>query len=169
MTFKDIPMDSSIKKKVAWAEKYYQKKKDQLIKDEKIVDLLARYRNAALVSHGEMDRTGMVNECKDCEDREGGSCCGAGLEDRYNGILLLINLLLNRKLPKQRHDSLSCFFLGKGGCLLLARHVICVNYICSKITEKIDPAKLAVLREKEGIELESLFLLHERVKELLTR
>ena len=169
MTFKEISVESPIQEKVAWAENCYQAIKAQLLGDEKLADLLIRYREAALVSHGEMDRAGVVNECKDCEEREGGSCCGEGLEDRYNGILLLINLLLDRKLPEQRHDTLSCYFLGPGGCLLLARHVICVNYICNKITEKNDPAKLALLRKKEGNELEILFFLHERVRGALAK
>jgi hypothetical protein len=169
MTYKEISIESPIPEKVAWAENCYKAMKARLLGDEKIADLLLRYRKAAVLSHGEMNRAGVVNECKDCEEREGGSCCGDGLEDRYNGILLLINLLLDKKLPEQRHDKMSCYFLGQGGCLLLARHVICVNYVCHKITEKIDPAKLALLREKEGNELEILFFLHERVKELLTR
>ena len=58
-------------------------------------------------------------------------------------------------------------FEGAQGCLLLARHVICVNYLCKKITDRIEPLKLQTLREKEGMELEYLFLVYERTKKLL--
>jgi len=113
-----------------------------------------------------MTAAGIVDLCSECERNEGGSCCGNGLENNYNGWLLLINLLLNVTLPKKRHDPKSCFFLGKTGCTLLARHVICVNYICKKITDRIDPQAIKALRKKEGEELNTLFLLHENVKKI---
>ena len=80
----------------------------------------------------------------------------------------MINLLLDSRLPKERYDTSSCFFLGSTGCLLRARHVICVNYICKKITHRIDQNKINDLREKEGEELNILFLLHEHIKQVLT-
>ena len=49
----------------------------------------------------------------------------------------------------------------------MARHVICVNYVCAKITNRINPNELSRLREKEGLELDLLFLTNERVKKLL--
>jgi hypothetical protein len=57
--------------------------------------------------------------------------------------------------------------LSEKGCSLLARHVICVNFLCHKITSSISPEKIAALREKEGIELNLLFMLQERVKRIL--
>ena len=116
-----------------------------------------------------MASVGVMDECRDCEDREGGSCCGAGLENKYNGVLLLINLLLDIEIPQKSRKPSSCFFLGGEACQLLARHVICVNYLCKKITDRIDPKRIAVLREIEGTELELLFFLHERIKLLLRK
>ncbi|MGD9033581.1 MAG: hypothetical protein PVH02_13010, partial [Desulfobacteraceae bacterium] len=66
--------------------------------------------------------------------------------------------------PRQGYDPSSCFFLGEQGCLLLARHVICVNYLCKKVTDHIDAGKIAALQGKEGVELELLFHLQERIK-----
>ena len=102
-----------------------------------------------------------------CERDEGGSCCGAGLEDRYDGVTLLVNLLLGAELPARRPDPASCLFLGADGCRLLARDVICVNFICKKIADEVSPQRLGPLREREGIELEILFALHARLTELL--
>ena len=112
---------------------------------------------------------GIFEECRHCEEEEDGSCCGRGLENRYSGILLLINLLLGIELPKNRYNPKSCLFLTNKGCSLLARHVICVNYICKKITQNIDAEKIKFLREKEGRELETLFLLNERIRALLEK
>lgn len=160
----EISLESPIDAKIAWAEKRYHEVMGELLGDQEIPVLLDKLKGAIHASHKEMAEAGVVNECRDCEEREGGSCCGAGLENRYDGSLLLINLLLGVKLPRQGYDPSSCFFLGAQGCLLLARHVICVNYLCKKITERIDAEKIAALQEKEGVELERLFHLQERIK-----
>ncbi|MDB9822713.1 hypothetical protein OAC89_03350 [Deltaproteobacteria bacterium] len=167
MTFKEISIDSRIEEKLRWSESCYRTKRSLLLGDEKITELLYKFKKAAGVSHKSMGEVGVLKECRECEEREGGSCCGAGLENKYSGVLLLINLLLEQKFPTHRQDPQGCFFLKKTGCSLLARHVICVNYLCKKITERINSKKIAILREKEGIELEILFLLNERIKEVL--
>lgn len=162
-----ITLSSPIEEKIGWAEYCYKNFSGPLIQDKPIFDYLTRIEDAIHASHKEMGETGILDICRDCEKNAGGSCCGAGLENKYDGWLLLINLLLDVKLPKKRHDKESCFFLGQEGCLLKARHVICVNYLCKKIADQIDPHKLNALREKEGIELDILFLLNERLKIVL--
>jgi len=157
----------SIEEKIDWAEDYYERFSGPLMQDEAIVHYLTRLEDAMQVSHKEMGEIGVLGICRDCEKNGGGSCCGAGLENKYDGWLLLINLLLDVRLPKKRHHKESCFFLGETGCLLKARHVICVNYLCKKITDQINPHTLKALREKEGIELDVLFRLNERLKKVL--
>ena len=46
--------------------------------------------------------SGVARACRLCDREEGGSCCGAGIEDRYSPELLLINLLLGVTLPESR-------------------------------------------------------------------
>ena len=163
----EIPLSGCIEEKIAWAEYYFKNYRGQILEDKTIVEYLDRLKNAIQASHKEMGKAGIPDICEECDKNEGGSCCGAGLENKYDGWLLLINLLLKLRLPKERHDTESCFFLGEGGCFLKARHVICINYLCKKITDQIEPHKLNALREKEGIELDILFLLHERLKQVL--
>ncbi len=167
MSIKGIPLSSPIEDKITWAEDRYGEAGEQLLKDNTIRSLLKRLKTAVHTSHEEMMRSGIVPLCAECEQAEGGSCCGKGLENKYDGWLLLINLALGVVLPKSRHDSKSCFFLKETGCSLLARHVICVNYICKKITNRIAPERIDTLREKEGEELDTLFLLHEQIKKFL--
>ena len=169
MTRDDISIDSPIEEKIAWAEKCYGSKGQAILKDKKVRDLLQRLRDAARSSHDEMVKTGLVSICRNCEEEDGGSCCGLGLERKYTGLLLLINLLLGTQIPKKRLNHSSCFFLGERGCQLTARQVICINYLCKSITDRIEPQNLAALREKEGIEIETLFLLNEKIKDLLLR
>ena len=165
---KGIPLDGSIENKIAWARRSYCEMGDLLLADEKTVALLKELKDAIFASRAAMARSGVIEACRDCKENDGGSCCGIGLENKYTGHLILINLLLGRQIPEQRRDPSSCWFLGKQGCQLLARQVICVNYLCKKITDRIAPQKIAALREKEGVELERLFLLNERVKEQRT-
>ena len=167
MAFPEISISSPVEEKVEWAKACYVSVGHQLLRDERIGDLLIRYREAAANSHLLMAETGIQRECRGCEEVEGGSCCGRGLEDYYSGVLLLINLLLGRELPEGRRNSRDCLFLDSEGCRLLARHVICVNYLCKKIIDHIEPQKITLLRENEGIELETLFHLNERIKEFL--
>ncbi|MBN2124774.1 MAG: hypothetical protein JW821_10805 [Deltaproteobacteria bacterium] len=164
----EIPsLESPIEVRIAWARDCHARMGEALLRDENIARLLDDLQSALQDSRREMTRTGIPQACRDCEEREGGSCCGAGIENRYSITLLLINLLLGATLPRERRDVQSCFFLGEKGCCLPARHVLCINFLCKKITECIDPRKLAPLREREGVELTRLFRLHERIKEFL--
>ena len=94
MIYDDVSADSSIEEKTSWAAASYQKYKNVLIRDKKIQHLLDKFRKASSESLHEMFEIGLVDECRKCEEEEGGACCGAGIENRYSGTLLLINLLL---------------------------------------------------------------------------
>lgn len=169
LTLRDISLGSPIEEKIAWAEQVYCKTGPRLSADPETSSLIERFEAAVAASHRVMLKTGIMEICRECEQREGGSCCGKGIENRYSGVLLLINLLLGHSLPHRRFDPAGCFFLGPSGCVLSARHVICVNYLCSKISDSVSPGHLSSLRDREGEELLVLFLLAERVKKELLR
>jgi len=164
MNIRPPSISSPVEEKIAWAEDCYERFGNQFFSDRTISDFTERLKRAVQTSRDEMTAAGIDAICRECEENEGGSCCGHGIENRYDGWLLFINLLLKVSLPKKRYDPQSCFFLGKEGCILLARHVICVNYLCKKLTDRIDPGTIKSLRQKEGDELNALFLLHENVK-----
>jgi hypothetical protein len=163
------PLDAPVEAKTAWAEACFDLERSRLLEDQSLVELLEALKNAGRRSREHMLQTGIVDLCRECEEKEGGSCCGAGLEKHYSGILLLINLLLGVTLPQQTEDPSSCFFLSSTGCRLLARHVLCINYICNKITSEIKPDQLAALREAEGEEILLLFQVNEKLKKLVKR
>jgi hypothetical protein len=161
------PLESPVEAKISWAKACFDRERSRLLRDQRLVELLQSLKTAVQRSRERMRCTGVVDCCKECEEKEGGSCCGAGLERHYSGILLLINLLLGVTLPLEREQPSSCFFLSPTGCLLLARHVLCINYVCAKITSRIKPDELAALRESEGEEILLLFQVNETLRKLV--
>ena len=169
MTWASVSLSSPIEEKIAWARRCYRKFGAALLEDREIAHGLDRLRGTIAASQKEMARAGVVGICRRCDQEEGGSCCGAGIENRYDACLLLINLLLGVHLPDERYAPDACFLSGPNGCLLQARHTLCINYLCRKVTDQMDPNSLRVLREKEGEEVTALFVLEERLKTVLKK
>lgn len=164
-----VPINKPVQERVAWADACFRELGDFFLADNNISASLSQLDRTIRLSMKQMDKIGLVALCRECDAEEGGSCCGRGLENRYDGWLLLINRLLGVELPKERYDAKGCFFLGAKGCVLIARHVICINYVCQKITNHIDPAILNTLRELEGNEISCLFMLNEQIKRLFRK
>ena len=80
-----------------------------------------------------MAEGGVLKACSQCAQGPAGSCCFEGVEDWYDPVLLLINLLLDAPLPSQREIPKACFFVGQGGCKLRGRYAFCVNFLCPKL------------------------------------
>ena len=160
-------LTDSIGKKIDWAVSCHRSLRDVLMAEPEVRTLLGTLSDAVRASREAQAASGVGDVCRRCAERDGGSCCGAGIEDRYDGWLLLINLLLGRRLPQARQDPSSCFFLGRHGCVLMARHVICINYHCERISARVDSRAVGLLREKEGDEVLALFRLNELVKKVV--
>jgi hypothetical protein len=157
----------TVREKIETARALYERHGDALAKDPGVCNLRKSLDVRIAVTNKLMVDLGVYAECKYCEEEEGGSCCGAGIENKYNPILLLANLVLGRSLPDARHCTDSCYFLGKNGCLLKVRHVLCVNYLCRKIQNALMPENLRRLQHAIGEELDTVFLFHERIKKLV--
>lgn len=163
----DFEFDAQILQRIITARELYAAWHADLEKDREIAGLLTSLREAAARSFTVMTDLGVVTVCMRCEEEEGGSCCGAGIENRYSSVLLLINLLLGNNLPNYRRLPRSCFFLGENGCTLTARHILCINYLCSKIQGMLDHKALATLQSITGKEMDILFALNEAIKKRL--
>ena len=155
---------SSIYERIEQAHNLLETCGSSLIENPHIHALLRKLRDCIENTNRSMVTLGVVAECKDCEEKEGGSCCGSGIENKYDAVLLLINLLLGFSLENQEPSKNSCSFLGKKGCTLTARHVLCVNYICQKLQKKLTREELIALQTCAGEELDTLFFLHEAIK-----
>ena len=135
-----------------------------LRKDGRIPALLERLEQNVHASMQAMRALRVVQTCKRCEELEGGSCCGAGIENRYDGLQLLINLLLGVSLPDRHTYTDSCYFLQADGCCLTARHVLCVNYLCTKLKRTLSQDDMVALQTLVGEELDTGFALYEAIK-----
>ena len=155
----------SIYEKIEQAHDLYGAYGDSLRQNPSIGTLLNKLQECIENTKDSMLKLGVVAECKHCEEQEGGSCCGTGIENKYDVELLLANLLLEAPLRDQQSSQNSCYFLGEKGCKLTARHVLCVNYICEKIQKKLTREELIELQTCAGEELDTLFILHEALKE----
>lgn len=163
----DSSTSRTIEQKIAQAHKRLEVCGSSLKEDPSIQALLRKLRNCIENTNQSMFTLGVVAECKNCEEKEGGSCCGVGIENKYDIVLLLINLLLGCAVENHEPVGNSCYFLGKNGCKLTARHVLCVNYICDKLRKKLTREELLALQTCAGEELDTLFILHESIKKRL--
>ncbi len=160
----DFRTGETISEKISVAGRLYLRWGDELKRDPEISARLEEL-SAGIKASSELSlRSGVSRVCQICEEEEGGSCCGAGIENCYSPELLLINLLFGVTLPESGNFSKSCRFLGEGGCILKAREILCINYLCSKLQKTIPPEMLLQLQEANGAEMDLLFVLHERIK-----
>jgi hypothetical protein len=158
-----------ISEKIAIAKDLYGQWRDALGTDSGIAAQLRELSARVAASGASCIRSGVAETCRLCERDEGGSCCGAGIEDRYTPELLLINLMLGVSLPESRRSAKNCHFLGECGCLLPARDIICINYLCGRLKRTIAPEELQSLQDTNGSEMELLFILHDRIRNFIRR
>jgi len=161
-------MHAEIEEKIQQAQDLLVRHEAQLRQDPQVRDLLERLSHQIQASMEVMQALGVVAACRTCEELEGGSCCGVGIENRYSVTLLVINLLLGAVLPGELLLIDSCYFLGEKGCSLKARHVLCVNYLCAKIQRNLDKPDLIKLQTIVGEELETGFRLYEIIRKIIT-
>ena len=114
-------------------------------------------------------QSGVSDACRRCDEDDGGSCCGAGIENRYTPELLLINLLLGAELPESRYSEKSCHFLHNRGCILPVRDILCINYLCSRLQKEIPQRNILSLQDATGREMEAVFVLHDTIRNFIKK
>ncbi len=156
-------LQSTLPEKMDHARDLLSRYGSYLRSDTLLQALLEQYQDALQAGRKAMIETGMSGICHECDRLEGGSCCGSGIERKYDSTLLLLNLLLGGGIDPPHMDPRSCPFVGPEGCVLKARHVLCVNYLCSRISKGMDPIRLHGVQERWGRELDLQFQACERI------
>ncbi|HID97591.1 MAG TPA: hypothetical protein EYP57_05310 [Thermodesulfobacteriaceae bacterium] len=170
MTVHDISTmkSGSIEQKISRARNLWANHGERLSVLPEVSLLLNRYREELSESRRLMDELGLVALCSTCSSEvDIGGCCGSGIEDWYDEILLLLNLMLDVDIPERRFDRRVCLFLGPEGCRIWARYHFCVNYLCPGIIASLEPRDLALLRAQSGKELFLCWELENRLKQEL--
>ncbi|NDY41968.1 hypothetical protein G3N55_03775 [Dissulfurirhabdus thermomarina] len=162
-----VGVDHPIGEKIAAARRLLAVHGAALHSDPAVAGLLGRYRAALRDSRREMEAGGIVAECTECAVVDGGSCCGRGIENRFDAVLLLVNLLLGAELPDRPEDPDGCWFLGAAGCRIPARHVICINYVCPRLVRRLGPEGLRSYQARVAREADLGFALEEALKRWL--
>lgn len=152
-------------KKISDAKKIFQKNKGLFMKNPVVIKHLSDLKDYINGSKFERGSSGVAQICEEC-GRLKRDCCGKGVELRYSKELLIINMLLGVVIPERTIYEDKCYFLTPKGCLLLARDVFCVNYLCRSIRDSIPIERLKRLQELEGLELYTSFRLQQLLKSL---
>jgi hypothetical protein len=121
--------------------------------DRTLTALLDRYEAAIGRTKKWMRDREVVAACSACAGERPGSCCFQGVEEWYDAVMLLVNLLLGVELdgPPELPDH--CRFVGENGCRLSARHAFCVNYLCPSLQSALGPASVKAFARVAGEEL----------------
>ena len=157
----------SIQDKVRSAQNLYILWRDALRKQSHINDLLADLERCIRISRESMLEFRIVEICKRCDEEEGGSCCGAGMENKFDTFLLLLNLLLGVTLPEHHLRRDSCYLLTDKGCILKVRLVLCIDFLCDKILNALRVEDFLNLQKISGEELVAGFRLYDAIKTFL--
>jgi len=158
---------SSIENKIMMARHMYDSWSDQLKCEPHIHELIEKLEGYLNNSRKVMLELGIVEICKHCDEEEGGSCCGAGLENKFDTFLLLMNLLLGVSLPEKHRRPDGCYLLADRGCTLKVRLVLCVDFLCPKILNTMSHKDLIRLQQVSGDELTTGFMLYDAIKRFL--
>jgi hypothetical protein len=69
------------------------------------------------------------------------------MEEVYDVIHLLINLLLGSPIHVSKTQSGECWFLGERGCTLAAKAYFCLDYFCPKFDDPLGAQGMGALLE----------------------
>ena len=157
----------SIQDKIKLAQNLYILWKDALRKQSHIKNLLADLERCIRVSRESMLEFRIIEICKHCDEKEGGSCCGAGMENKFDTYLLLTNLMLGVSLAGHHIRTDSCYLLTDKGCILKVRLVLCIDFLCEKILDALSVEEHLSLQKISGEELVVAFRLYDAIKKFL--
>ncbi len=142
-----------IEEEIDRAKRLYAHYGEALTKQNGLGALFDRYRNAIRKTQEVMNQLRVVEICSACACERSGSCCFQGVEEWYDHVLLLMNLVLGRQMPEFREVPGGCLFVGSRGCKLIARHSFCVNYLCPSLKNSIRTPPMERLLSVSGDEL----------------
>ncbi|MBW2053004.1 MAG: hypothetical protein JRG97_12045, partial [Deltaproteobacteria bacterium] len=146
-------MKPAVKKEIDRAKLLYEQYGRELSRDKHIKELLERYREANIKTLDKIREIGVEEGCTFCAVELDECCCFEGVEEKYDYILLLVNLLLGAEISEYREIPAACLFVGSQGCLMAVRHYFCLHYLCPQLKTSLDPSAIDDFLSVSGDEL----------------
>ena len=128
-----------VEEEISRAKALYHLYGKAMSRDKDLMGLMGRYRKAIMDTRETMQEVGVLSSCSGCADAKPGGCCFEGVEEWYDHVLLLVNLMLGIDVPESRENPGCCIFAGSKGCKLLARYSFCANYLCPNLKTSLKP------------------------------
>ena len=142
-----------VKREIQKAKDIFSRFGKQILQDEKCSELLKNYRGAIESNWETISGLEVIKTCAACSDKWAGGCCFKGVEDWYDHVLFLLNLLLGVKIKESRTVMDGCLFVGPTGCTLISRHSFCINYLCDRIKTLLSQTEKKRLLSVAGEEI----------------
>ena len=156
-----------VEEEIHMAKAFYGRYGKAMSRDKALMDLMGRYRKAIMDTQETMQEVDVLSSCAVCAHEKPGGCCFEGVEEWYDHVLLLINLMSGTDIPESRETPGGCLFVGNRGCRLLARHAFCINYLCPNLKTSLRPFQAENLVSITGLELHKGWELEQRIHKWL--
>ncbi len=122
-----------LKEKILLAEEIKLNYGDYFFKNEEFRYLIKKYEEAIWEANHLLETFKSYAECFKCTVIEGKGCCKAGLENEASVAIVLLNLFLEKNIPRTREFPGKCFFVGERGCRIFARPSLCREFFCKRL------------------------------------
>jgi len=146
-------LSSELKEIITGAKRLYANYGKDLLSDLGFMKVLDDYEKAIEDTARAMTSLSIWKMCAICGNSPKGSCCAPEVAIWYDAELVFVNLLMGCDVEKGQFYKDHCFFLGKNGCILKARHYYCVHYLCPEIKAILSAAELDMLYRTIGREI----------------
>jgi len=114
----------------------------EIVADRGAVEALDQLARAADRVRTASRAAGLGRTCRICGEHSGGGCCSASVARQADAMLLLVNRLLQgRPVLLQPNDFTTCGYLGRDGCVLTVKPLVCELYDCTELLASADPAR----------------------------
>ena len=154
----------SIEDRIVEAKRLFDDVALQVHSDHGLRSLLKGYEEAVRHTRDFMMEIRMTEACGDCAKQDPGGCCFEGVEEWFDSILLLINMLMGVAVPTIRVIPGGCLFLGEEGCSFLVWHSFCINYLCPSLKRALPASQVLSFLSIAGREIDAGWQLERAIR-----
>lgn len=162
-----VSPEELLKEKIKHALEIFESYGEYFLRDDHFRGLLSDYERAVEEANKVMEEVESFRECYICSVIDKKGCCKAGLENEVTVNIALINMFLQKPLPKEREVAGRCFFVGPTGCKIFARPYLCREFFCRRLQDKFNPSEYVRVTQAIAHELTLLYRLCEYIKKEL--